>query len=697
MNFSLQTSSEAQKLIQKSFKGIIKRHPDGFGFFIPEMSHIPDIFIEDISGVMTNDCVLVRVTGCRSQSFKKRSRKAKLKNGLNQDKEANTKKRWFGEVVKVLKRDKKLLVGRFIQQIDQSGYLVDQDHSWGGNLRIPHNKTSNAQNNQVVCVKILQYPSSGQDFIGEVVQVIEDNPSSDIKKVLFRHQIEEEFHYQVEKELLQIPDCVEVKDKHNRKDLTSLPFITIDGKSAKDFDDAIYVDKTSDGFHVLIAIADVSYYVKPHTYIDKQAYQRGNSTYLPNYVVPMLPEKLSHGICSLNPHVERLAFVADLKLNSKGELLSSEFYEAVIKTFARTTYQEIQSILDGQFVNRHFSKINQMLFNAKDLAEVLLSRRISRSLDLDLLETQMTIDDAGYAVGVERVRRLFSHRIIEEMMLLANLSVADFLRAHKIPMLYRVHEEPGNEQMDFLNHFLRHLGNKENIRQNNMNKQINQILKRFKSTQYEPILNIMVLRAMKQACYVAKNIGHFGLGFTHYTHFTSPIRRYSDLIIHRQLKCQLGLQPQSHSKNDPAIDSIGNHLSNCEQRSVKAERQIMSIKKARLMENLISQEFKGVITSITRFGIFILLPEFDVDGLLRLSDLEKGSFVFDDNYLYLRNCKTNNFYYLGDSINIVIDNVNVDSGKINFVLPSKFLMSGEKKREHFRKRQKASKKPKKRC
>ena len=196
---------------------------------------------------------------------------------------------------------------------------------------------------------------------------------------------------------------------------------------------------------------------------------------------------------------------------------------------------------------------------------------------------------------------------------------------------------------------------------------------------------------------VAKNIGHFGLGFTHYTHFTSPIRRYSDLIIHRQLKCQLGLQPQSHSKNDSAIGSIGNHLSSCEQRSVKAERQVMAIKKARLMENLISQEFKGVITSITRFGIFILLPEFDVDGLLRLSDLERGSFVFDDNYLYLRNCKTNKLYYLGDLINIVVDNVNIDSGKINFVLPSKSLMSGEKKREHFRKRKKASKKHKKCC
>ena len=705
MNLNLQISSEVQKkgLIQKSFKGVIKRHPNGFGFFIPETPHIPDIFIEDISGIMTNDFVLVRVIGSRLWNNKKKRRKkqVRIKEDLNQaQKETNAEKRWFGEVVKILKRDKKVIVGHFIQQADQSGYLVDQDHDWGENLKIPYNKALNVRNNQLVCVKILQYPSSHQGFIGEVIQILEDNPSSDIKKVIFKCQIEDEFDFHIEKELSQIPDCVEAKDKKNRKDLTSLPFITIDGSSARDFDDAIYVEMTSNGFRVRIAISDVSYYVKPQTYIDKQAYRRGNSTYFPNYVIPMLPEKLSNGICSLNPNVERLAFVADLELNLEGEFVSFQFYEAVIKTFARTTYQEIQSMLDNHFESHRLSQIKQMLFNARDLTEILLSKRIAKhSLNLDLSETQITIDDAGYAVGIERVKRLFSHRIIEEMMLLANLSVADFLGAHKTPILYRVHEEPDNEQIDFLNHFLRYLGNRKNICQNNMNGQINQILKKFKSTQYEPILNIMVLRTMKQACYLAKNIGHFGLGFTHYTHFTSPIRRYSDLIIHRQLKHQLGLQSKSHNKEDnqAVLDSVGNHLSNCEQRSVKAERQFMAVKKARLMENLISQEFEGIITSITRFGVFVLLPELDVDGLLRLSDLEKGSFTFDSNYLYLCSCKTNKSYYLGDLINVIVDGVNIDSGKINFTLPLKSSVSGEKRHEYSRKQQKISKKHKKRC
>ena len=699
MNLSLQTPSKVHKkgFMQKSFKGIVKRHPDGFGFCIPEDANIPDIFIEDISGVMTNDSVLVQIIGCRPDFKRRRGRVGSRKN-FNQDRKADIEKRWFGKIVKVLKRDKRFVIGRFIQQTDQSGCLLDENHSWGENLKIPHNKTCNAQNNQMVYVKVLQYPSSNQEFVGEVLQVFEDSPSSDVKKVLLKYQIQNEFDFHVEEELLQIPDCVEAKDKYDRKDLTALSFITIDGQSAKDFDDAIYIERTSDGgFLVCVAIADVSYYVKPHTYIDKQAYQRGNSTYFPNYVVPMLPEKLSNGICSLNLQVERLAFVVDLKLNAKGDVLSSQFYEAVIKTFARTTYQEIQSILDNQPINHRLSPIKQMIFNAKYLAEILLSKRtVISSLDLDLPETQVTIDEEGYAVGVEKMKRLFSHRIIEEIMLLANLSVADFLRAHKMPFLYRVHEEPDSEQVDTLNHFLKHLGNKKNIRQNNMNRQINQILKKFRSTQYEPILNIMVLRTMKQACYMANNVGHFGLGFAHYTHFTSPIRRYSDLVVHRQLKCQLGLQNYNEN-GQKALSSIGNHLSSCEQRSVKAEREVMAIKKARLMENLISQEFEGIITSITRFGIFILLPEFDVDGLLRLDRLEKGSFIFDNHYLYLCNCRTNKFYYLGDLIRVVIDSVNVDSGRINFNLPLDSSISGGEKYEHFRKQQKTSKKHKKRC
>ena len=679
MNLHSQKSSYIQenKLIQQSFTGIIKRHPDGFGFFIPEIKDIPDIFIEDISGVMTNDRVLVRITGCRPRySFKKKGRmQARSKDSFKSSqakKDKERENRWFGEVLKVLERCREFVVGRFIQQDDLSGYLVDQHHHWGENLKIPYGQTLNAKSNHIVRVKILQYPSADQDFIGKVVQIIglADDPLCDIKKVVFEHHIPDEFHSKIKKELVQIPNCVEAKDRANRKDLTSLNFITIDGMTAKDFDDAIHVSVTSHGFHALIAIADVSYYVKPGTYIDKQAYQRGNSSYFPNYVIPMLPEKLSCGICSLNPSVERLAFVVDLKLNSQGDLLSSQFYEAVIKTYARTTYKEIQLFLDNPSANSYLSHIKHTIFNARDLAKALLSKRLAKhSLDLDLSETHFTVDKDGYAVDIQQSKRLFSHRIIEEFMLLANVAVANFLTKHKVLTIYRVHEYPDQENLTLLNYFLKHLGYQKKIYKNCMNQQVNRILKQFQSTQYEPILSIMILRAMKQACYSAKAIGHFGLGFSHYTHFTSPIRRYSDLIVHRQLKQKLGLQPHNDDKdiNNEILNSIGNHLSACEQRSVKAERKIMAIKKARLMENLISQSFVGVITSITRFGVFILLPEFDVDGLLRLSDLEKGSFIFDNNYLYLRSRRTNTTYYIGDSIKVVIDTVDIDSGKINFV------------------------------
>ena len=277
------------------------------------------------------------------------------------------------------------------------------------------------------------------------------------------------------------------------------------------------------------------------------------------------------------------------------------------------------------------------------------------------------MDDAGYTIDVIQKRRLFSHQIIEELMLLANLAVARFLKKSKKPVLYRVHENPDNENIDHLNNFLKHLGCRKRIRKARFNQQINPILKRFKSTQYEPILNIMVLRTMKQACYMPKTIGHFGLGFSDYVHFTSPIRRYADLIIHRQLKEHLGLERLNKKRN---LASIGQHLSACEQRSVKAERQIMTIEKAKFMRKALGQEFKGIITSITRFGLFILLPECDVDGLLKLSRLgKKSSFTFDKNYLYLSSCKSNKVYYVGDSIKVVISKIEIQSGKISFILP----------------------------
>lgn len=496
------------------------------------------------------------------------------------------------------------------------------------------------------------------------------DPLSDVQRVIAQHHIPMESSKQVQKELALIPDEVQETDCVGRQDFTFLPFITIDGVTAKDFDDAICVKKTSKGFQAYIAIADVGHYVKPHTTLDHFAYQRGNSTYFPQSVAAMLPEKLSNGICSLNPHVQRLAIVVALELDQHGQVVSSKFYEGVIQTVARTTYEEIQALLDGHVLD-HLSHICHAVFDASDLAKLLLSQRVPRvSLDLDLLEGQVIVDKDGYAVDIQIVKRLFSHRMIEELMLLANVTVARFLKKHKMPAIYRVHERPDAKDVITLNDFLKHLGSSVEIHKDHVHqKKLNKVLKKFKGTHYEPVLNITVLRTMKQAFYSAKDLGHFGLGFPDYVHFTSPIRRYADLIVHRQLKYRLGLSSQKYDFKD--LETMGVHLSACEQRSVKAERQVMAIKKARLMENLISQEFQGIITSITRFGVFILLTEFDMDGMLRLSDIARGRFIFDDKYLSLQNRRTKQTYCVGDLIRVVIDRVDVITGKVGFTLPLK--------------------------
>ena len=516
---------------------------------------------------------------------------------------------------------------------------------------------------------------------------------SDIHRVLIQHQIPLKFSKQTERELSQIPESVKAKDKEGRRDLTGLDFITIDGVTARDFDDAIYVETTPSGFHAYIAIADVSHYVKPGMQIDLQAYERGNSTYFTDYVVHMLPEKLSNGICSLNPREERLAVVVDLELGLKGQVLAFQLYEAVIKTVARTTYEEVQSVLDGKEL-RHLSHIRDAIFHASQLAKVLLSQRLPDvSLDLDLPEFQLTLDESGEVRSIERAFRLFSHRMIEELMLLANVTVAQCLKAYKVPAIYRVHEKPAGEDIAVLNDFLKHLGHSTLLHVGQIKqRKINTMLKKFKGTQYEPIANIMVLRAMKQARYSHQAIGHFGLGFPDYVHFTSPIRRYSDLVVHRQLKRHFKWQNFKKALSIRDLGSMGTHLSACEQRSVKAERQVMGIQKAKFMEGRIGQQYEGIITSITRFGLFVLLTEFEVDGMIRLSDLAKGSFVFDEKNLYLQNRRTKKVFRVGDIIQVVIDRVEVSSGKVGLVLPSRV---GGKRHERFHKRKKFSKKHKK--
>ena len=435
---------------------------------------------------------------------------------------------------------------------------------------------------------------------------------------------------------------------------------------------------SSTGFHLYVAIADVSHYVSTGTAIDKEAYERGTSVYFPNFVIPMLPEAISNGLCSLMPNVPRLALVADLIFDFTGEMKSSTFYEAVIESKARVTYGEAQELIDGVPMEK-LEHVKENIFKCADLAKVLMAKRFrDGALDLEVPETVLVIDEAGEPIDVIKSERLFAHRLIEELMLAANVAVAKFLGSREIPSFYRIHEPPDTEKISNLEKYMENLGHKTTLSGGKLQKRLSRALQEFEGKAEAQIIHILTLRSMSQAKYTPNNLGHFGLGFDFYTHFTSPIRRYPDLIVHRLLKNQV--MPNSHYRLMPEEDLLtaGVWLSACEQKSAKAERQIQAIKKARFMLKLVGESYDGLISSVTKFGFFVLLREFNIDGLVRLDDLGQDKWEFSEENLTLTAKRSGFSYKMGDVVRVTISMVDIEQGQINFVLEKNAKSSASK-------------------
>ncbi|MGZ3772937.1 MAG: ribonuclease R [Bdellovibrio sp.] len=632
---------------KKILNGTIKRHPDGFGFFIPDDIEHPDVYIPrpSMEGIMTNDKVAIEVFPEKGTD------------------------RFRGDIIKVLSRGTKTVVGRFYRMNDRMGALRDEGRGWGQDLKIKIEDSLNAKDKELVAAQIITYPEHGKSFVGKVTEVIGDalDPLTDIKRVIRSNNIPLEFSKETLEEAKNFDEIPDEKDFKNRVDLRGKNLITIDGATAKDFDDAVHVEISENGFNLYVAIADVSHYVKLGTAINKDAYERGTSVYFPNFVVPMLPEVLSNGLCSLNPHVPRLCLVAEMLFDFTGEMKRSKFYEAVMESKARVTYGEAQEIIDGNDIEK-FQHVKESILRLADLAKILMAKRFKEgSLDLEIPETELVIDGAGVPIDIQRSERLFAHRLIEEMMLAANVAVAKFLASREIPALYRIHEPPNEQAIRLLEKYLTNFGGKTKLDNGKLQKRLTKALEEFANRPEAQIINILTLRSMSQAKYSMNNVGHFGLGFEFYTHFTSPIRRYPDLIVHRLLKNQVVPQSSYRLMSEDDLSSAGTVLSAAEQRSVKAERQVQSIKKARFMEKFIGQEFDGIISSVAKFGVFVLLREYDVDGLVRLDDLSAERLEYDEENLRLVGKKSGFAYCIGDIIRIQVAAADPELGQINFV------------------------------
>lgn len=635
---------------KKFINGTIKRSPDGFGFLIPEDPEHPDVYIprHSMEGIMTSDKVTITVEPERGGE------------------------RFRGEIVKITQRGFKKIVGQYFRLNEATGILKDEGKGWGGDLKITNENSLSAKDGQLISAEITSYPGDPNGFQGRVLEILGSaaDPMNDIKRVLLVNNIPHEFSKDTLREAEKFSEYVSDSDMKGRRDLRPLKFITIDGATAKDFDDAVYVETNQIGFLLYVAIADVSHYVQVGSAIDKDAYERGTSVYYPNFVTPMLPEILSNGLCSLNPHLPRLALVAEMQMNFSGEMQTSSFYEAVIESKARVTYGEAQEVIEGSRIEK-LDHVADEIKRASDLAKVLMAKRFREgSLDLEIPETQLVIDAGGNPLDVIRSERLFAHRVIEEMMLAANVAVAKFFGSKEVPAIYRVHESPNPDAIAILNKYLQVFGGKVSLSQGKLQKRLTKALEEFEGKPQAQVLHILTLRSMAQAKYSPNNVGHFGLGFEHYTHFTSPIRRYPDLIVHRLIKNLVMPNSKYRLMSEEDLASAGIMLSACEQRAVKSERQLIAIKKARFMEKLVGQDVEGMISSVTKFGVFVLLRNYEIDGLIRLDNLGKEKYEFDEDTLKLVARRSGHSYSIGDHLVVRVESVDIEAGQINFELAS---------------------------
>ncbi|MGE0157137.1 MAG: ribonuclease R [Geobacter sp.] len=638
--------------------GTISVHRDGYGFVAPEGGG-DDIFVpaKAVGGALHGDKVSLRTE-------KSRMGRGKLE----------------GRVVAVLERANSRIVGR-LEENRRGAILVPEDIRIGTFFAIPAKAKANAVDGQQVVIEVTSWPVGGRPPEGKVIEVLgwPDDPQVEVQTIIRRFDLPHRFEAATLAEAEAVPALVDKDDLKDRVDLRKLPTVTIDGETAKDFDDAVSLRAEGNNWRLWVSIADVSHYVKPGSQLDQEAYLRGTSVYFPDRCIPMLPERLSNGICSLNPHVDRLTMTAEMLFNQTGQLMESRCYPSVIRSCARLTYTLVkQVIVDGdEKVLGDQRSLGPMLQQMKELALVLMAMRRTRgSIDFDLPEPEIIIGLTGQTEAIVKSERNLAHQLIEEFMLAANEAVARLVTEQQLPFIYRIHEQPDPARLADFRDFILPFGFTLELQGDKVAPTaLQQLIAEAEGKPEELMVNYGLLRCMKQARYAAINLGHFGLASACYTHFTSPIRRYPDLIVHRLLRLALAHAEGNPSKQQQReLDRIGatlsetaEHTSKRERVVMEAERDIVELKKLQFMQGRIGQEFDGFIAGVAGFGCFVELTEVFVEGLVHISTLADDLYRFEekDHALVGRRGKV---LRIGDPVRVRVVAVNPQARRIEFVL-----------------------------
>ena len=642
------------RLIGENFvEGIYRKNQRGFGF-VKIDDREDEIYIakEDSLNALNGDRVLIEIT-----------------------EEQNKVKRAEGKIKKIIKHEKETVVGTF-QESRNFGFVVPDDKAFGTDIFISKGKFLNAKNNQKVVVKITKYPQKGKNAEGEIIEVLGsiDEAGVDMLSIIKEYDLPAEFPENVIEEAKKYGNKIDEKDIQNRIDCRQDIIFTIDGEDAKDLDDAVRVIKLKNGNYRLdVHIADVSYYVREGSLLDKEAQIRGTSVYMLSRVIPMLPKELSNGICSLNAGQDRFTLSCSMEINNKGEVVSAEVYKGIINVTERINYHDVQKILDksDEKVLKKYEKYIGNFELMAELAEILKKKRLEQGyLNLDIPESKIDLDENGKVISIGKYETSFSNEIIEQFMLSANETIAEKFYWLEAPFIYRVHEDPDIEKVKELNKFLYNFGLKIRIVNEKIYpKEVSKILEEIKGKEEEKVVSTLILRTLKIARYEAENKGHFGIASKYYCHFTSPIRRYPDLFIHRIISKYL---EENYVVSDKFIEDFKQKAidrarmsSEREKVATKAERDSEDMKKAEFMQDKIGQEYEGIVSSVTQFGIFVEL-ENTVEGLIRFENLGNEYFIYDEDRKRLIGENSNKVYKIGDKVKIRVVSANKLLRQIDF-------------------------------